>query len=298
MVVFSFLFYYFVLIPLSLLPFRILYKLSDVIFIILFRLTGYRKKVVLENLVKSFPHKSKKEIDLIAEKFYRHLSDLIVESIKIFTISESEIKKRVRCINADLLRKYYNEKKSLILAGGHFNNWEIFAVAAHSFIPHLPIGIYLPLTNKFFDGKMKKTRCRFGLKMISTREVKETFEQEKNNLTATIFAIDQSPSNSSRSHWTTFLNQETAVMTGTERYAIQYNYPVLFGRIKKTGRGYYETEFEIVSATPANTKPGEITEAITKLLEKDIIRHPEYWLWSHRRWKRKRLPSDVILHPE
>jgi len=281
--------YYFVIYPLSLLPFGALYFLSDVMFLFIYRIFGYRKKVVFTNLEKSFPKKTERELNDITSKFYSHLCDLIVESIKIFSISEKQVHERMKCSNPEVINRYFDNNRSVIIAGGHYNNWELFAVAIDELIRHKAIGIYQPLANKFFDGKMQLTRSRFGLRMIATKTVKNVFEEEKNNLTATIFAIDQSPSNNKTCYWTHFMNQETAVAFGTEKYSVQYNLPVIFGRLFKTSRGHYLLEFEEVCANPTETTTGEITEKITRMLEQDIIHQPEYWLWSHKRWKLKKI---------
>jgi KDO2-lipid IV(A) lauroyltransferase len=287
MLIVNSLLYYLVIIPVSLLPFPLLYGLSDFLFVLFYYVLGYRKKVVLGNIQRSFPEKSHKEHLQISKKFYRHFCDLILESLKTFTISEKEVLKRVTCKNPEVINKYYDRQQSVIVAGGHYNNWEIFAVAINALIKHKAIGIYKPLSNLYFDKKMRDTRSKYGLYMISTKIVKQVFEQEADNLTAIIFAIDQSPSNPKSAHWMKFLNQDTAVLFGTEKYAKEYNYPVVYGRINKEKRGYYSFELFEVTDQPASTAHGEITEKITHLLEKDIRNIPQYWLWSHRRWKHK-----------
>jgi KDO2-lipid IV(A) lauroyltransferase len=288
MIIFSYLLYYLVIIPISLLPFPVLYGLSDFLFVILYYIIGYRKKVILQNIRNSFPEKTSKEHDEIAKKFYHHLCDLVVESLKTFTISQKQVQERMVCKNPEVVNNFFEKNKSVILAGGHYNSWELFAVAIDEIVKHQSIGIYLPLANKFFDEKMRRTRSKFGLRMISTRIVKQVFEEEKNNLTATIFAIDQSPSKPDNCYWTKFLNQDTAVSFGTEKYAKEFDYPVIFGRVNKPKRGHYVLEFEMVSEHPQHTSNGEITRKITEMLEKDILKQPEFWLWSHRRWKLKK----------
>lgn len=290
MAVFSYILYYLVILPVSLLPFSVLYILSDGLYFILYKIIGYRKKVVVGNLQKSFPQKPAKEIDLIASKFYKHLCDLVVESIKIFTISEEDVKKRMVIINPELIDKFYHQGKNVILAGGHYNNWELFAVAIDAPIKHKSVAIYKPLSSKFFDRIMRSTRGKYGLKMISTRSVKDFFENNK-ELVATIFAIDQSPSNPRTAHWMTFLNQETGVLYGAENYAKKYNQPVIFGHIHKLKRGYYNVDFSLLTETPESTQHGFITESLTRLIEEDIRKQPEYWLWSHKRWKHSRPPD-------
>jgi Kdo2-lipid IVA lauroyltransferase/acyltransferase len=286
-------FYYLLIIPFSLLPFRVLYFFSDLLYLILFRLLGYRKKIVTLNLRNSFPAMSNEEIEKTASLFYHHFCDVIVESLKSFTISKEQILKRMVLKNPELLNSYYDKGKSLILAGGHYNNWEWIATSIDQQIKHKSIAIYKTLNNRFFDEKMRSTRSRFGLQMISTKKVKEIFEQNRKELTATIFANDQSPGKVSTAHWMKFLNQDTAVLFGTEKYAREYNYPVLFGTIHKVKRGYYIFFFQTVEDNPATSPHGEITEKTTRLLEQEIIKAPQYWLWTHRRWKHKKLDGVI-----
>jgi KDO2-lipid IV(A) lauroyltransferase len=280
--------YYLVIIPISLLPFPLLYAVSNFAYFLIYIVFGYRKKVVIGNIKRSFPEKTEKEQMEICRKFYRHFCDLVVESLKTFTISNKQVLKHVTCKNPEVINKYYDQKRSVLIAGGHFNNWEIFAVAVDALIKHKAIGIYTPLSNKYFDEKMRNTRSKYGLLMIPGKKVKYYFDQHSNDLTATIFAIDQSPSNPNSCYWTTFLNQETGVLFGTEKFAREYNYPVVYGRINKEKRGYYSFEFFDVTDKPQETKHGEITEIVTKMLEKDIKENPQYWLWTHKRWKHQR----------
>ncbi len=288
MILFSYLLYYLFIIPISLLPFPLLYLLSDFLFFIFYSLLGYRKKIVVSNITNSFPEKSKQEVNEITKLFYKHFCDVIVESLKSFTISDAQISKRMILKNPELLNSYYDKKQSVILAGGHYNNWEWIAVALDKQMKHQSIAIYKTLSNKFFDEKMRSTRGKFGLLMVSTKLVAETFSKFKNELTATIFAIDQSPSNPKKCYWMNFLNQDTPVLFGTEKFSKDYNQPVLFGTITKVKRGFYQIAFETVTDNPTNTAHGYITETTTKLLEAEIIKAPQYWLWTHRRWKHKR----------
>lgn len=291
MILLHFVLYYVIIIPVSLLPFKVLYFLSDVLYVVLYKIFGYRKAVVLKNIRNSFPDKSNAEHQQIMDAFYHHLCDLVIESIKIFTISEKEVLERMTCSNPEVINRFYDEGRSVIIAGGHFNNWELFAVAVHRFMRHRAVGIYSPLKSAFFDRKMCETRGKFGLELLATKSVKQFFEDNKSNLTATIFGMDQSPGSATNSYWMDFLNQDTAVSFGAEKYATTYNYPVVFGRLHKLKRGHYSLEFETIAADPANTEYGFITSQATKLLEKDILQAPEFWLWSHRRWKKSRVPA-------
>ncbi len=286
--------YYLVIIPISILPFSVLYRISDVLFFLFYFVLGYRKKVVLGNIQRSFPDKNSAEHNRICKAFYRHFTDLIVESLKVFTISAKEVEARMKFLNPDLVNRYFDEGKSVILAGGHYNNWELFAVAIDQAVKHHSIAIYKPLTNTFFDRKMRITRGKYGLEMIAIKDVKSVFDKNRDKLTLTIFGTDQSPGNVKKAYWMNFLNQDTAVLFGTEKFAKEYNYPVVFGCIHKIKRGYYTLEFRELVPDPSQAKPGEITEAHTKMLEQDILNKPEFWLWSHRRWKKSR-PADVEI---
>ena len=281
-------FYYGFIIPISHLPFRVLYVISDGLYFIIYRVVGYRKKVVLQNIARSFPAKTKAEQKQIVKKFYRHLCDLVVESLKVFTISQAEVSQRMKVANPAFMDRFYEQGKTVIMAGGHYNNWELFAVAIDASIRHKAVAIYKPLTSLFFDKKMRESRSKYGLEMISTKKVEEEFKRDNAPLRAIIFAFDQSPRSAKRCYWSTFLNQDTAMLFGVEKYAKEYNLPVVYARINKVSRGHYITEFVESIEDPGNTNYGEITERMNDLLEKDILSQPEYWLWSHKRWKHKR----------
>lgn len=274
--------------PLSLLPLPILYRLSDCLYFIVYYGIKYRKTVVFSNLKNSFPDKSTAEITLIAKGFYQHFCDLIIEAIKMFSISATELKERCSIINPELMENYAAQGKSLIIPAGHYNNWEMAATACNHQIPHQPIGIYAPLKNKFINEQIRLSRARFGMELLPKRSIKLGFEKNKDRLVAMLFAADQSPTLARAAYWTTFLNQETGVMVGPEKYAKKYNFPVVFVKIVKLKRGYYTFEFIPLEDNPATTKFGEISEKHTRILEEIIIENPQYWLWSHKRWKRKK----------
>jgi KDO2-lipid IV(A) lauroyltransferase len=219
--------YYFFIIPLSWLPYWILFRISDVLYYLIYYLIGFRKKVVFQNLTNSFPDKSSSEINQLAKKFYRHFCDLIVESVKLFSISEKELIKRCKFVNPDLLNHYYDRGQSIIIVAGHYNNWENFAKSCDLQMKHQAVGIYTPLTNAFMEKKFSASRTLYNVVLLPKRQVKTYFAENKDLLKAIIFGADQSPSGrTKRVHWMTFLNQDTAVMFGTEKYAKEYNYPV------------------------------------------------------------------------
>ncbi|MFO7655737.1 MAG: lysophospholipid acyltransferase family protein [Bacteroidales bacterium] len=273
---------------LTLLPLNVLYLLSDFFFVIIY-LAGYRKKVVMTNLQNSFPEKPQSELKKIARRFYRHFCDSFIESIYALHISENEISKRFHYKNAEILNRYYKENKSVILVFGHYANWE-WLNGMPLFVKHQVTALYHPLTNRFFDELFKEIRCKFGVKLISMKSAyKEMLsDAQKGIVTATYFLTDQRPVWSSIRYWTTFLNQETPVLTGSEVIAAKLNQPVIYLNIRKIRRGYYEAAFEIISENPGQAKEFEITEQHTRKLEESIKQNPEYWLWSHKRWKHKR----------
>lgn len=284
--------YYLVIKPLSLLPFWILYSVSDFMFFILYYLVGYRKSVVKRNLINSFPEKKPKEIEVIQKKFFKHLCDLVVEDIRLFSMPREEVKSRFKIINPEILEDYYNQKRSVILVGGHYNNYELAGISFDMYSSHQAIGIYSPLSDKFFDKIFAQSRSRHGVEIIPKGLVPRSFVLNKSKLTMTIFGADQSPTFSKQVHWTNFLNQETAVHVGTELFAVKYNYPVVFIKINKVNRGYYEGVLEVICDNPASSKKGEITELHTKELERIINDKPQYWLWSHKRWKRTKTVEE------
>ena len=290
---FSRLLYTLFILPLSKLPFSILYRFSDFLYQIMYHLVGYRRKVVRNNLNRCFPEKSTSEIVSIEKQFYRHFCDLVLESFKLFSISEKEIRERMIFENPEVLNDFAEKGKSVIVAGGHYGNWEMFAVACQLYWKHQGVALYKPLANRWFDQVMRATRGQFGLQMVPIQKTKEFFEELHPKPTATIFGMDQSPSKVKSSHWMTFLGQDTAVIFGTEKYARSYDQPVVFGRIIKVKRGYYRTHFELVTAAPTEWPHASIIETVMRLLEADIKKEPQWWLWTHRRWKHKRTENSA-----
>ena len=280
-------FYYLLILPLSVLPYPLLYLISDIIFLIMYRVIGYRKEVVFTNLRNSFPNKSKQELNKIISDFYCHLCDIIMESVKGFTISEKQLRKRLIIKNPEFSNYFADKGQSIIFVGGHYNNWEICAQAFAMYSNHKCIGIYKPLSNAFINDKIYTSRSKYGMHLISMKQTKKSFE-DGDEPKAIVFGSDQNPANPKRAHWMQFLNQDTSVLFGVERYAKEYNWPVVFVSISKVKRGYYEVEYSLITDKPTEQPHGKITEDFTKRLEKDIINQPEYWLWSHKRWKHKR----------
>ena len=273
----------------SILPFPIFYLFSDFVFVMVYYVFGYRKKVVTENLRNSFPEKSGKEISQLKRRFYRYFCDMSLEIHKTLTISKEAMLKHCKMNDGSLqlIEKLYAEKRSFIIVMGHQGNWEWGGNTFSILCKHPLYVIYHPLGNKYFNKLIIWMRTRFGTKLI---EMKNTFREMvkmKNETTATAFIADQSPF-PENAYWTKFLNQDTPVFKGTEIIARKLNYPIVFINIKKLGRGRYEMFADMLCENPATTSDGEISEMHTKKLEEEIRKNPETWLWSHRRWKHKK----------
>ena len=287
---------YFLVIPfiylLSLLPFPLLYLFSDFLCFILYHIIGYRKQVVLQNLRNSFPEKTDAEIAGISRQYYHYFCDLFLETFKTLTISKAEMIKHCRLSpeTRELFTRLADEQQSMILVMGHTGNWEWAGNTFSILCKQQLYVIYHPLANKYFDGLMYRMRSRFGTKLIAMRNTYKDMLANKDGLNATAFIADQTPQ-PQNAYWTTFLNQDTPVFKGTEVIAKKLNLPVVYAFVKKTGRGYYELNAEILTSNPASTAEGELSEMHTKRLEKDIVAMPETWLWSHRRWKHKKTIS-------
>jgi KDO2-lipid IV(A) lauroyltransferase len=272
----------------SIIPFRVLYFFSDGIYFLLYGLVGYRKKVVFNNLRNSFPEKSEKEIKIIARKFYHHLCDILVESMKAFSMKEEDVVKRYEYENTGFLDELYQQGKSVICLGAHYNNWEWAGIASGTQIKHLPVGFYKPLTNKLVDDYVQKTRVRGRSLLVSISNTFAVFNKDYGEPAIFYMVADQSPSSVRLAYWVKFLNRDTAVLHGPEKYARLLNLPVVYACPRKIKRGHYKVKFVMLVEDPSKTKTGEITRIYMNTLEKIIREKPEYYLWSHRRWKHRR----------
>lgn len=278
--------FYGLVLPLSKWPLERLYGLSKPLYFLLYHVFRYRRSMVRKQLTTSFPTKSITEIEEVEKGFYRHLTDLMLEAVKGFSITQDEAISRCRLTNPELLESLFAQKRNLILVGGHYNNWELLALALPAQTPYQVKGLYRRLSNTFWDKQIKDSRSKYGLEMLTKSEFKTWIEAPKNAPFAIIFGADQSPTYAKKVHWMNFLNQRTAVAFGTEYYAKKYDLVVLYGAIEKVGRGYYTLTFQLVTDTPQSAAHGKITEAHTQVLEAFIQDDPRFWIWTHARWKR------------
>lgn len=272
----------------SILPFRILYLFSDFIYLFIYYVIGYRKKVVFENLKIAFPKKSDRELKKLRKKFFRHFVDLFLEMIKTFTISNNEILKRFNLINKEDFTKFLNKHQNVILLSSHYANYE-WLFSLNLLIDHHGFGAYKKIKNKYFDRFIRKSRGRFNTELVPTKEFFKIVENNDAKDIPCMYGLlsDQSPKIDKTYHWTDFFNVKVPVFTSTEMLAKKYNYPIIYMNTEKIKRGYYETTMHVLSENPNDIPNYQITDLFVKNLEKQIIKKPEYYLWTHKRFKHK-----------
>lgn len=283
------------LILISHLPFWIIYGLSDFFYLLVRYVIKYRKKVILENLSYAFPEKPDDEIRTIAGKFYRHFCDLTLETIKLYSLSEKQVKKRIQYKGLEKIHTYFKEGKSIIVLAMHHNNWE-WCSSVQLYLEHTVLMIYNPIRgNQAFEKFLLHSREKWGGICVPVhKSARTTFEfNRKGKPTALWLAADQTPKKTSH-FWTIFLNREAPFFSGPEKIAKKTNQPVIFHRTKKVKRGYYEVEFSTLFENPAEVNEKDILLGYIKKMEEVIQQEPEFYLWSHRRWKHKR-PEEINL---
>lgn len=275
----------------SILPFWLLYLLSDFLYLVVYVLIGYRKKVVTQNLISAFPQKSEEEIATIRRQFYRHFCDVMLETLKLLTISKRNLIKRCSMDEAaqQNFKTYLNNNQSVVCVLGHCGNWEWTSLAFQLYFPNNLTGVYHPLSNKNVDSFMLNLRRRFGGEMVAMNLLYKRLLQLKDlkKITTVGLIADQSPPPEG-AYWTRFLNQDTPVFYGPEKLAKKFNFPLIYLSSTKVKRGYYKLETAVLTETPQQTAEGEISELHTRQLEKNLLQQPFNWLWSHRRWKHKK----------
>jgi Kdo2-lipid IVA lauroyltransferase/acyltransferase len=278
----------------TLLPLGILYIFSDLLFFIFYHFPGYRKDVVETNLRNAFPFKTDSERAEIQRKFYRHLADLFIETLKFVHMSKRERIKRCTYENTELLDRLYSEGKDIAGILGHYNNWEYLNIMP-LFTKYTCISIYRPLKNKYFDRFLSMVRSRHGMVLAPTSTVVREIvnRRKKGEKTFTVFLADQTPAKDDIHYWTSFLNQDTPVYLGAEKIAAKYNMAVVFINQQKIKRGYYNIKFELLFDNTSGLRENQVTESHVRHLESKIKDRPEFWIWSHRRWKHKRINPDV-----
>lgn len=273
------------------LPFSILYLCSDGIAWILQYVLRYRQNVILTNLGNSFPELDPAATQRILKKYYRNLSDIILEGIKGMSTDEATLIERYRFVNPELITNYFTQGKSVVGLVAHYNNWEWGALATKAQIKGPVIGVSKSIHNQYIDRYIKSRRARFGAEIIDMPQTPRAIIKHKEQASMFVLIADQSPSNGRNAHWINFLNQETACLPGPDKIARRTNYPVVYFDVKRIRRGYYEIEAILLSDQASKLEETDLTKLYFRQLEKIIKRAPENWLWSHKRWKKRRISS-------
>jgi KDO2-lipid IV(A) lauroyltransferase len=268
---------------LSILPFRILYFISDGVYLLVYYVIGYRKKVVFNNLKLSFPEKTTKELVKISKLFYHHFVDVFIEMIKSFTVSKKEVYKRYKYPNID-----FKDGKSVILVGQHYANWE-WIMSLDSFVSYKGYAAYTKVNNNYFNNKILKSRTKFGTSLVKTSKIiSEIKYNQKNNIQAMYGLLsDQSPQLKRTFYWSAFLGVKVPIHTGAEMLAKRYDLNMVFMEVKKVKRGHYETTFSLITNDAPKYKDYQLTDIFLEKIEKQIRAKPEFYFWTHKRFKHK-----------
>lgn len=270
----------------GILPFSFLYRLSDFVAWILNSVLGYRRTIIEGNLRRSFPQKSDDEINTIVKGVYQNLGDVLIESIKGFSLSDEEILKRHHCKNIELLNGFYEQGKSVVILTAHYGNWEWGAIAMVHEAKHKAIAFYEPTSNKKVDAYLRNLRENSGIQLYGGHKMPYAFKDNQDETALYVMIADQTPRGLKKVIWVDFMNRKTPCHRAAEQYAKRYDYPVVFAEVERTKRGHYTIEFHLVSDNSRALEDGKITTKYMGALQEVIQKKPEDWLWSHRRWKR------------
>lgn len=277
------------------LPLFVLYQIATLSKWLLYFVFSYRKKVIVNNIKNSFPDLSSSQVNALTMKFYGYLSDQMVEFFKGSTISKNEMLKRVNLVNEQIITNYLDKGVPIVLVAGHQGNWE-WAVHRLALSENLYDIVYQKLSSPLFNDFTFWVRSRFGSNVLMEKRESVVLARERKNIPRAIcLAADQSPPKPESAYWTNFLNQPTGFFTGMERFAREYQYPVIFVELIREKRGYYTMSFEeLIKPSYENVDKGAIIEIFARRLEKSVLKYPDQYLWSHKRWKHEK-PSDITM---
>lgn len=281
--------FYLVFYPMSLLPLWVLYGIAYIFYLIVNYIIRYRRHIITQNLKRAFPEKSERGIASLRRKYYLHLSQIAAEMLKMLTLSRKKVMKRYRCENPEVVNRFYDEGKSVILMSSHYNNWEWMILSLPMQFKHAGVGVGKANSNKVFEILINRARTRYGTVVVFADHVRELFHDREQNreLTTYMMLSDQSPNNMNKSYKTLFLNQPSGMIYGAEYFARKHDIPVVYYEVIKERIGHYKIVNQIITEKPTELENGGIIKQYTRLLEETIRRQPEFWLWSHRRWKHK-----------
>jgi KDO2-lipid IV(A) lauroyltransferase len=266
-------------------PFFVLYVVADGFYLLNRYVIRYRYDVVRNNLRNAFPDRTDDELNRLTEKIFRNLADLLVETIKGITISREELERRMEIKPSERVAELVRQGTPLIFLSAHHCNWEWLLLYSCIHLPHPLVVAYQPFSNEDFDEFMLKARTRFGCRAVpATDLIRQVIKLRKSMKTLALLA-DQTPARDERKYWTTFLNQDTAFLDGTDSLAWLTGMPVVFAHSKRIKRGHYEVRLEVIAEPPYEKNEQVIVERYARELEAMILSDPSAWLWSHRRWK-------------
>lgn len=273
----------------SLLPFRILYIISDGIYLILYYIVGYRKTVVLDNLKLVFPKNTLEENIKLRKKFYRHFVDVFIEMIKSFTVSKEEVYKRYKFTNIEFFDELYKDGKSNIIVGPHYANWE-WIMSLDSFVDYKGYAAFTKVNNPYFNNRVKKSRVKFGTNLIVTSQIISEIEKNnKNNIQAMYGLLsDQSPQLKKTHYWKEFFGVYVPVHTGAEMLVKKFDMNMVYMNTKKIKRGFYETTFSLISDNVKSHPDYQLTDIFLEKVEKQVRNEPAYYFWTHKRFKHQK----------
>jgi KDO2-lipid IV(A) lauroyltransferase len=273
----------------SILPFPVFYIFSDFVYLIVYYIVRYRKKTVRYNLALAFPNLSEKERLIIEKKSYHHLCDMFLEMIKTMTISQEEMNKRFTITNLGLVKEFEKKGKSTILLASHYASWE-WLLSLNDKTTFKGIGVYKKIANKYFDKLIRDIRSKYNAELVETKRAIPLMAENQHNGILSMYGLasDQSPKLDRAFHWDRFMGVEVPVHTGAEMLAKRYDLNVLFVKVKKVKRGFYEATFVPISDNPKAIPDFEITNTFLREVEKQIYEAPEYYFWTHKRWKHRR----------
>jgi KDO2-lipid IV(A) lauroyltransferase len=274
---------------LSWLPLPLLYAASWLFYLFIYHVAGYRRAVVRDNLQRAFPEKNAAQVTILAKKFYRQLAQVAVEIIASRRMSLADFRRRVTLRNPELLRRYSEDfGRSVIVLTLHQGNWEWLLHGATAELGFPADPVYKPLHNRTADRIAVELRSRFGSRPVPVKDAARDILRHRRQARLLVMVADQAPIRRERCHWTRFMNQEAAFYLGAETLARTTGFPVLFAQCRRLRRGYYDIEFHQLASPPYSDEGHEVTERYVQLAEQAIRAEPESWLWSNRRWKRKR----------
>ena len=270
-------------------PFWLLYLKSDLAYFLVYHVAHYRRKVVRQNLLRSFPEKDMKAIQTIERHFYRNLCDLFVEAPKMMRMGPGGYRNHITITNPELVQQLYEQKRNVFYAIPHSGNWEWFGKLIPELTPHNGLAIYKRVKNAAFEQLMLYMRTKdCNLEMVESNSVLRRLMQLRDKQNGVLMMADQTSHGLESDYWNEFLHQDTCWFTGIERIAKKLDYAVVFVDMRRQGRGRYVVSFEVVTDDPKSTAEGEIMEKYVRSVERFIEANPDNWLWSHRRWKHQR----------